>query len=125
MKKDIHPDYHKINVVMTDGSTYETRSTWGAEGETLTEIAASRGISIESIVASNIHIQDGDVLLAGVAILIPAAEGVLYGYPVTCQNGRVEIVKGIEVSDFSRKRMDATLKELHEERDGVKHLLGG
>ena len=51
-------------------------------------------------------------------------EGVLYGYPVTCSGGQVQIVKGIEVSDFSRKRMDATLKELHEERDGVKHLLG-
>jgi len=51
-------------------------------------------------------------------------EGVLYGYPVTCSNGLYSIVKGIEVSDFSRKRMDATLKELHEERDGVKHLLG-
>ena len=35
MKKDIHPDYHRIKVVMTDGSEYETRSTWGAEGETL------------------------------------------------------------------------------------------
>jgi malate dehydrogenase len=52
------------------------------------------------------------------------AEGVLYGYPVTCQGGRYEIVKRIEISDFSRKRMDATLKELHEERDGIKQLLG-
>jgi malate dehydrogenase len=52
------------------------------------------------------------------------AEGVLYGYPVTCKDGKYQIVKGIEVSEFSRKRMDATLKELHEERDGVKHLLG-
>ena len=52
------------------------------------------------------------------------AEGVIYGFPATCRNGRYEIVKGVEVSDFSRKRMDATLKELHEERDGVKHLLG-
>jgi malate dehydrogenase len=51
-------------------------------------------------------------------------EGVLYGYPVTCKTGRYEIVQGIEVSEFSRKRMDATLKELHEERDGVKQLLG-
>ena len=51
-------------------------------------------------------------------------EGVLYGYPVTCKGGKFDIVKGIEISDFSRKRMDATLKELHEERDGVKHLLG-
>ena len=51
-------------------------------------------------------------------------EGVLYGCPVTCKGGKYEIVKGIEISEFSRKRMDATLKELHEERDGVKHLLG-
>jgi large subunit ribosomal protein L31 len=36
MKKDIHPDYHSINVVMTDGTTYETRSTWGKDGGTLT-----------------------------------------------------------------------------------------
>jgi malate dehydrogenase len=52
------------------------------------------------------------------------AEGVLYGMPVTCRGGKYEIVKGIELSEFSRKRMDATLKELHEEREGVKHLLG-
>jgi len=51
-------------------------------------------------------------------------EGVLYGYPATCAGGSYQIVKGLEVSDFGRKRMDATLKELHEERDGVKHLLG-
>lgn len=36
MKKDIHPEYHTINVVMTDGTTFETRSTWGSEGDTLT-----------------------------------------------------------------------------------------
>ena len=51
-------------------------------------------------------------------------EGVIYGYPVTVKGGAYQVVKGIEVSEFSRKRMDATLKELHEERDGVKHLLG-
>ena len=35
MKADIHPDYHFINVVMTDGTTYKTRSTLGKEGQTL------------------------------------------------------------------------------------------
>jgi large subunit ribosomal protein L31 len=35
MKQGIHPDYHKITVVMTDGTKYETRSTWGKEGDTL------------------------------------------------------------------------------------------
>ena len=35
MKKGIHPDYHTIKVVMTDGSSYETRSTYGEPGATL------------------------------------------------------------------------------------------
>ena len=36
MKKDGHPDYHFINVTMTDGSSYKTRSTFGSEGDTIT-----------------------------------------------------------------------------------------
>ena len=35
MKPDIHPDYHMIKVVMTDGTEYETRSTWGSEGDVM------------------------------------------------------------------------------------------
>jgi large subunit ribosomal protein L31 len=35
MKKDIHPQYHAIKVIMTDGSTFETRSTWGKAGDSM------------------------------------------------------------------------------------------
>lgn len=35
MKSDIHPDYHEITVVMTDGTEYKTRSTWGEAGDVL------------------------------------------------------------------------------------------
>jgi large subunit ribosomal protein L31 len=35
MKRDIHPDYHEITVVMTDGTSFKTRSTWGKQGDTL------------------------------------------------------------------------------------------
>lgn len=35
MKSGIHPDYHTIKVVMTDGTEYTTRSTWGKEGDVL------------------------------------------------------------------------------------------
>ena len=35
MKKDIHPKYHTITVVMTNGTEYQTRSTWGSEGDKL------------------------------------------------------------------------------------------
>ena len=50
-------------------------------------------------------------------------EGVIYSYPVVCRNGAYEIVQGLSIDDFSRSRMDATHRELLEERDGVKDLL--
>ena len=50
-------------------------------------------------------------------------QDVMYGYPVICANGEYTIVQGLEVDTFSRERMDFTLKELLEERDGVAHLL--
>ena len=52
---------------------------------------------------------------------IPA--GIMYGFPVTCANGEYQMVQGLEVDAFSREKMDFTLKELLEERDGVQHLL--
>lgn len=50
-------------------------------------------------------------------------EGIVYGFPVTTQNGEYTIVQGLDVDAFSRERMDHTLNELLEERDGVKDLL--
>ena len=49
-------------------------------------------------------------------------EGLIYGFPVKCANGKYEIVQGLEVSDFSRGRMAATAQELQEERDEVRKL---
>lgn len=49
--------------------------------------------------------------------------GIIYSYPVTCANGKYEIVQGLDVSDFSRERMTATENELREERAAVEHLL--
>jgi len=51
-------------------------------------------------------------------------EGVVYGFPVTCAGGDFRVVEGLEIDAFSRERMDNTLKELLEEREGIKHLLG-
>ena len=50
-------------------------------------------------------------------------EGLIYSYPVTTKDGEYQIVQGLSVDEFSRKRMDLTEKELREERDGVKDLL--
>ncbi|QTB99933.1 malate dehydrogenase [Alcaligenes sp. SORT26] len=51
-------------------------------------------------------------------------EGIIYGVPVTTENGEYKRVEGLEIDAFSRERMDHTLNELLEERDGVKDLLG-
>jgi malate dehydrogenase len=53
---------------------------------------------------------------------IPA--DVMYGVPVTTENGEYRLIQGLEVDAFSREKMDATLKELQEERAGVAALLG-
>jgi malate dehydrogenase len=50
-------------------------------------------------------------------------QDIVYGMPCVCTNGKYEVVKGLVIDDFSRQRMDATLKELLEERDGVAHLV--
>ena len=49
--------------------------------------------------------------------------GVIYSYPVRCSGGSYEIVQGLDVSEFSQKRMDATEAELREERAAIEHLL--
>jgi len=49
--------------------------------------------------------------------------GIVYSYPVTCRNGEYQIVQGLAIDDFSRARMQASEKELLEEREGVKELI--
>jgi malate dehydrogenase len=67
---------------------------------------------------------DGD----WVSMAIPAdgsygiGEGIFAGHPVTCQGGGYSVVEGLEIDDFSRSRIDASVKELNEERDAVKQL---
>ena len=50
------------------------------------------------------------------------APGLIYGHPVTVKNGKYMIVQDLDINAFSRERMDATEKELREERAGVEHL---
>jgi malate dehydrogenase len=91
---------------------------------------ASSAASAASAALDHIHdwvkgTPDGDWVSMGVpsdgSYGIPT--GVIYGYPVTCRDGKYQIVQGLAVNDFSRAKMDATHKELLEERDGVKDLL--
>ena len=64
-----------------------------------------------------------------VSMAVPAdgsygiGEGVMYSYPVTCKDGKYAVVQGLAIDEFTRERMDATHRELLEERDGVKDLI--
>jgi malate dehydrogenase len=106
--------------------TVQKRGAAIIEARGLSSAASAANAAIDHMRNWVLGTPEGDWVSMG----IPAdgsygiAEGVLYGQPVTCKGGAYQIVKGIEVSEFGRKRMDATLKELHEERDGIRHLLG-
>ncbi|AWK11031.1 malate dehydrogenase [Streptomyces spongiicola] len=50
------------------------------------------------------------------------AEGLISSFPVTCKDGTYEIVQGLDVNEFSRTRIDASVKELEEEREAVRGL---
>ena len=50
-------------------------------------------------------------------------EGLIYSFPVTCENGEYKIVQGLEIDEFSRQKMDATMEELESERAEVQDLL--
>ena len=106
--------------------TIQKRGAAIIEARGLSSAASAANAAIDHVRDWVSGTRDGDWVSMG----IPAdgsygiAEGVLYGYPCVCRNGRYEIVKGIAISDFSRASMQATLKELHEERDSIRHLLG-
>ncbi|KUH37994.1 MULTISPECIES: malate dehydrogenase [Streptomyces] len=49
-------------------------------------------------------------------------EGLISSFPVTCKDGKYEIVQGLDINEFSRARIDASVQELAEERDAVRGL---
>ena len=98
------------------------------------EIIEARGSSSAASAASSAvdHMRDwamdsadGDWVSMGVpsdgSYGVP--EGIIYSYPVTIDNGVYSIVQGLDIDDFSRERMEATRRELEEERDAVSALL--
>jgi len=97
-------------------------------------IIKARGASSAASAASAAidHIRDWALGTDGdtwVSMAVPSdgsygiAPGVIYSFPCTCAAGEWKIVQGLEVNDFSRARMDATDKELREERAAVEALL--
>ena len=105
--------------------TIQKRGAAIIDARGLSSAASAANAAVEHVRDWMFGTRDGDWVSMGLpsdgSYGIP--DGVMYGYPAACKNGKYEIVKGIEVSEFSRGRMQATLKELHEERDAIKHLL--
>ena len=96
-------------------------------------IIAARGVSSAASAASSAvdHMRDWALGTNGhwVSMGIPSdgsygiKPGVVYGYPVTCKDGKYEIVQGLSVDEFSRGKMTATETELREERAAIEDLL--
>ena len=97
-------------------------------------IIAARGLSSAASAANAAidHMRDWALGTNGkwVTMGIPSdgsygiPKDVMFGFPVTCENGEYKMVEGLEIDEFSRERINVTLNELEEERAGVAHLLG-
>ena len=92
----------------------------------LSSAASAANAAIEHMRNWTFGTADGDWVSMGTPAdgSYDVAEGIMFGYPCTCKDGKYQIVKGIDLSEFSSTRIKASLKELHEERDSIKHLLG-
>ncbi len=104
--------------------------TVGKRGAAIIEArGASSAASAASAAIDHVHdwvlgTPEGD----WVSMAIPSdgsygvAEGIISSFPVTCSGGEYSIVQGLEVPDFSQQKIDATVKELTDERDAVSGL---
>ena len=136
----MYPDYRFATIggqpaqkVVNDESWYRDTfiPTVGKRGAAIIE---ARGLSSAASAANAAicHIRDWVLGSNGqwVTMGVPSdgsygiPEGTMYGVPVITSGGKYERVKGLEIDAFSRQKMDATLQELMEEREGVKHLVG-
>ena len=133
-----YPDLHHATVKgapamgLIDANWYETtfiptvqqRGAAIIKARGASSAASAASAAIDHMRSWALGTADGDWVSMGVPSdgSYGIAPGVIYGYPCVCKNGRYEIVQGLAISEFSRARMDATEKELREERAGVEHL---
>jgi len=136
----MYPDIRFCTIDGQDAKSLVADETWYREtyiptvGKRGAAIIAARGASSAASAANAAidHMRDwalgsdGKWVTMGVvsdgSYGIP--EGMIYGVPCICTPGKYEVVKDLDIDDFSRERMDNTLNELKEEREGVQSLLG-
>lgn len=136
-----YPDIHHASVAGED-ATAKVDSAWYADefiplvqqrgaaiikARGASSAASAAGAAIDHMRDWALGTPEGD----WVSMAVPSdgsygiEEGVIYGYPCTCSDGKYQIVQGLEINEFSRERMDATDAELREERAAVEDLFGG
>ncbi|NLD68806.1 MAG: malate dehydrogenase [Limnobacter sp.] len=135
----MYPDYRFATIDGQPAKTLINDEAWNRDtfiptvGKRGAAIIEARGLSSAASAANAAidHMRDW-ALGAGdrwVTMGIPSdgsygiPEDVIYGFPVLCRDGEYSLVRDLEIDEFSRSKMDATLNELLEEREGVKHLL--
>ena len=135
----MYPDYRFATIGGASVKTMINDDKWNREvflptvGKRGAAIIEARGLSSAASAANAAidHVRDWVLGTNGkwVTMGVPSngdygiPQDIIYGFPVTCANGKYELIKGLEIDAFSREKMDATLKELQEEREGIKHLL--
>jgi malate dehydrogenase len=135
----MYPDYRFATIGGASVKDMINDATWNADtfiptvGKRGGAIIEARGLSSAASAANAAidHMHDwvlgsnGKWVTMGIAsdgaYGIPA--DTMYGFPVICANGEYTMVQGLAIDDFSRGKMDNTLNELNEEREGVAHLL--
>jgi malate dehydrogenase len=135
----MYPDYRFATIGGTSVKDMINDATWNADtfiptvGKRGGAIIEARGLSSAASAANAAidHMHDwvlgsnGKWVTMGIpsdgSYEIPA--DTMYGFPVICANGEYAMVKGLAIDEFSRGKMNNTLNELNEERDGVAHLL--
>jgi malate dehydrogenase len=104
--------------------TVQKRGAAIIEARGASSAASAANAAIEHVHDWVLGTPDGD----WVSMAIPTdgsygvPEGIISSFPVTCSGGTYEVVQGLEIDDFSRSRIDASVKELGEERDAVREL---
>jgi malate dehydrogenase len=137
----MYPDYRFATIAGQPAPKVVNDETWYREtfiptvGKRGAAVIEARGLSSAASAANAAidHVRDWLLGTSGkwVTMGIPSGgdygipQDVMYGMPVTCAGGKYALVKGLEIDEFSRQKMDNTLKELLDEREGVKHLLQG
>src|ERR1700727_405622 len=104
--------------------TVQKRGTAVIEARGASSAASAANAAIDHVHDWVLGTADGDWVSMGIPSdgSYGVDEGVICGFPVTCSGGSYQVVQGLELDDFSRKKIDASVKELKDERDTVTRL---